>query len=197
MTKLQALSGLLFVAIQSVGAVADDRADSPSWYRQWWDAATQDMGQLVSDGGLDLYLPLRTYHLPVAYSAEQRERYNDIPAPAFGLGLGHFLENGNWHGLYAMGFRDSNSKASWMAGYSYRWLWSAPRIDGYYGVGSTVFLMSREDYFGYKPFPGILPLITVGFRNLAIETAYVPGGKGNGNILFLWLKLEEKERPRL
>ncbi len=196
----RAASGLLGVlscalaAAQEAPPVATTEPDAP-WYMRGWNTAVTETTDIVKNGGWDFYLPVRTYHLPIAYTAEQREKYNDSPLPGFGIGRGLFLEDGNWEGLYAMGFRDSNDKPSWMAGYAYRWLWSAPSINGYYGVGVSAFLMSREDYFGYFPFPAAIPMFTVGFRNVSFETGYVPGGKGNGNVFFIWMKLEEKERP--
>lgn len=195
---LRALAGLMAAAAFAAPVSAADPApDSTApWYSRWADTAVTETSDIIRNGGWDFYFPTKIYHLPIAYTAEQRNRYNESPMPAFGMGRGKFLENGNWHGLYAMGFRDSNDKPSWMAGYQYRWLWDAPSIGAHYGVGVSVFLMSREDYFNYVPFPAALPTFTLGWRNVSLETAFVPGAKGNGNVFFIWFKLEEKERPR-
>ncbi|MCL2657487.1 MAG: phospholipid:lipid A palmitoyltransferase [Betaproteobacteria bacterium] len=199
----QALYGLPGVFLCFFAHAQETPLDSTStttdapWYASAWNTAVARTTDIVTNGGWDFYQPVRTYHMPFAYTAEQRDRYNDVPLPGFGIGRGKFLDNGNWEGIYAMGFRDSNSKPSWMAGYAYRWLWDAPSINAHYGVGATAFLMSREDYFDYFPFPAILPMVTLGFRNVSFEATYVPGKRGNGNVLFMWLKLEEKERPHL
>src|SRR6516225_7496688 len=197
---VRAAAGLLGAMLCSVSLAqeapaADTTKPDEPWYMRGWNTAVTETTNIVKNGGWDFYLPVKTYHLPVAYTAEQRDKYNNSPAPAFGIGRGLYLDNGNWEGIYAMGFRDSNDYPSWMAGYAYRWLWSAPSINGYYGIGITAFIMSRRDYGSYTPFPAALPMFTFGFRNVAFETSYVPGGKGNGNVFFIWMKLEEKERP--
>jgi palmitoyl transferase len=56
------------------------------------------------------------------------------------------------------------------------------------GAGATVFMMSRQDIFNYIPFPGLLPVGSLGYKNLSLQTSFVPGGDGFGNVLFTWAK---------
>ncbi|WP_341675826.1 hypothetical protein [Niveibacterium sp. SC-1] len=164
------------------------------WYKDWWNTAKTETTSILRDGGWDLYFPAAEYHMPWAYDKEARSTLNQSPMPAFGLGRGQHLENGNWQGLYVMGFRDSHDFASWTVGYNYLWLWDLPAgVHG--GFGATAFVMTRQDY-DYVPFPAILPTAHLGYKNLSVEASYVPAYKhGTGNVLFIWFKLEEKGRP--
>ena len=40
----------------------------------------------------------------------------------------------------------------------------------------------------YIPFQGILPIASISYKDLSIQTAYVPGGQNVGNVLFAWAK---------
>ena len=60
-----------------------------------------------------------------------------------------------------------------------------PRI----GAGYGAFITARSDIGRYAPFPGVLPLGSIGYRNLDIQATFVPGGKHDGNVLFTWVKL--------
>lgn len=162
----------------------------------WFTSALEGSADIIKNGGWDFYVPVHTIHMPYAYTYEERhQRYNNNPF-GFGIGRGKYLENGNWNGFYAMEFKDSNSYPSWMLGYGYKWLWGDS--NGFYaGSGVSAFLMTRKDYGHYTPFPGIVPIFTLGFRNISVETAYVPGfRKGSGNVMLFWLRIEEKVRPR-
>lgn len=41
-------------------------------------------------------------------------------------------------------------------------------------VGYVGFLMARKDVKNYQPFPGILPIASIGTRNIAINMTYIP-----------------------
>lgn len=156
----------------------------PSWAQRLW----QPVRQTWDLGTLELYLPFHTYHLRSAYTKEQIAGYQENP-PGLGAGFGRYNEKGNWEGVYAMGFHDSHFKPQWMAGYGWKTFWN-PVDEVKLGLGYTAFLMMRADIFDYKPFPGILPIASIGYRNLSLETAFVPGGAGAGNVFFFWAKWE-------
>lgn len=148
------------------------------------DRMCKSLATTWNDGGDDVYLPFYAYHLPFAYTQEKRDSFNE---DALGLGYGRsrYDDKGNWHGLYAMGFRDSHGKFEPFGGYGYQWMWGE-REGLHAGIGYTVFVTARSDYGHYTPFPGVLPIASVNYRRAALNMAYVPGGKGNGNVLFLW-----------
>jgi hypothetical protein len=121
-----------------------------------------------------------------AYTREKINSYQENP-PGLGIGRGLYDSDGDWKGIYAMGFQDSHFKPMWMAGYAYETFWH-PGGNWKLGAGYTAFLATRSDIGNYTPFPGILPVASVRYRQVSIETAYIPGGKGYGNVLFFWGK---------
>ncbi|MDR2878098.1 MAG: lipid IV(A) palmitoyltransferase PagP [Chromatiales bacterium] len=168
--------------------------DDKSWLSRQWDAASAELSDvwiprwkhIWADGNSELYLPFKTYHMRWAYTREKIDSYQELP---FGLGYGRALydEKENWHGLYAMGFQDSHFKPQWMVGYGWKAMCGS-RSSWNAGAGYTVFFASRTDIANYIPFPSILPIASFGYKKLSIEGAYVPGGKGNGNVVFMWGK---------
>ncbi|MFZ2854508.1 MAG: lipid IV(A) palmitoyltransferase PagP [Rhodocyclaceae bacterium] len=159
----------------------------PSDDISFFDRATQRLATTWNEGRSELYLPLHTYHFRHAYSREKIDSFNEN---SFGLGIGRgaYASNGDWHGLYVMGFRDSHDEPQYLAGYGYKTYW---QIDGELkaGLGYTAFLTARSDIARYTPIPGILPIASLEYRKVSLDTAYVPGGRGVGNILFFWGKL--------
>lgn len=139
-------------------------------------------------GNTELYLPFHTYHLRSAYSREKIDSFQENPL-GLGIGRGLYDSDGDWRGIYAMGFQDSHFKPIWMTGYSYKTFWR-PAEDWKMGIGYAAFLMARSATNDYLPFPGILPVASISYRQLGVETSFVPGGKGFGNILFFWGKYE-------
>jgi palmitoyl transferase len=152
-----------------------------------WTKAGHGLAQIWNEGSNDFYLPFHTHHMRYAYSREKIDSYQEHP---FGLGFGRSLyEDGVWRGVYLMGFQDSHFKPSYMLGYAHQWLWQ-PTPEWRVGGGLTAFLMTRADIGHYTPFPGILPTASAGYRHVSVETAYVPGGRGAGNLLFFWARIE-------
>jgi palmitoyl transferase len=49
---------------------------------------------------------------------------------------------------------------------------------------ATAFITSRTDTLHSFPFPGVLPLVGLSYGKFTINSTYIPGGKGNGNVLF-------------
>lgn len=139
------------------------------------------------EGRMELYLPLRTYHLRSAYTQEKIDSFNEAPL-GLGIGKGIYDSGGNWHGLYVMGIQDSHRKPEYFAGYACKTFWSLTG-DFKLGLGFTAFLTTRADIAHYIPVPGVLPLFSLEYQKVSLESVYVPGGKSNGNILFFWSKI--------
>ena len=159
-------------------------SEEKSWFRKIVDPVTN----AYNNGALELYLPLHTHHLRSKYSEEKIATYQESPY-GFGVGKGLYNEKGNWEGVYAMAFQDSHYKPMYTAGYGWKAIWR-PAEDVRLGLGYTAGLMSRSDIMGYFPFPIILPMASLAYKNLNIETTYVPGAAGAGNIFFIWAKWE-------
>lgn len=151
-------------------------------------SAWTHLGAILGKGRYELYVPVYTYHMPYAYTRELLRSYNDFPAGA-GLGKGRYNENGNWEGLYVMEFADSHAKPEYEGGYAWIATWHPFENRFRTGAGYTAFITARSDYGGYMPFPGVLPLGSIGFLNVDLQCTFVPGLKNNGNVLFSWLKL--------
>jgi len=167
--------------------VVAQSSDEKSWLRSTWDTAMDHASATWKHGDYELYVPAYTWHLPFAYRQDLLDSYTEYPA-GVGLGKGRYNASGNWEGMYAMGFRDSHGDPSFMVGYGWIPTWNVGKTDLKAGIGLTGFLMSRKDYWGGIPFPGILPVASLSYKNLALQAAYIPGGQNNGNVVFIWGK---------
>jgi hypothetical protein len=76
----------------------------------------------------------------------------------------------------ANGFVDSADEMSYMAGggLKRRFRWPASGSDLYVDLGVIGFVMTREDVDGNKPFPGLLPVMTIGTSKVAMNLTYLP-----------------------
>lgn len=139
------------------------------------------------DGSNELYVPAVTWHNRATYDRDKIDGYNERPW-GLGFGKGYIHDDGNWSGFYAMAFRDSHHDWQPIAGYGYTWNFRPLDNAWTVGVGYTVFVTARKDIMNYVPFPAALPLVSTGYRNFTIQGTYIPGGRNNGNVLFIWGK---------
>lgn len=153
----------------------------------WYDSGSRHIVQTWKEGQVEAYLPFLSYHMPFAYTEEQRQEYTERPY-GFGLGKGRFNDRGNYEGIYAMVFQDSHGQPQYMAGYAWIPTWPIGDTEIKVGVGMAAFLTARADINNYLPFPGILPVASLSISKFSIQASYVPGGQGNGNVLFAWTK---------
>jgi hypothetical protein len=121
----------------------------------------------------------------------------------WGLGLEReFDSGGRWVKVaLANGFKDSLGEPSYMAGGGLKRRFRPMSNELYVDLGAVAFLMTREDVNGSRPFPGILPAMTVGSRRVALNLTYLPQHAVNeltrankrdpsmNGILFLQIKL--------
>ncbi|MEB5921373.1 lipid IV(A) palmitoyltransferase PagP [Franconibacter daqui] len=136
----------------------------------------------------DGYLPVITWHARFAYDKEKTDRYNERPWGA-GFGQSRWDEKGNWHGLYAMAFKDSFNHWEPIAGYGWEATWHPLADDNFrLGLGYTVGVTMRENW-NYIPIPLALPLASVGYGPATFQMTYIPGTYNNGNVYFAWLRL--------
>ena len=95
-----------------------------------------------------------------------------------GLGLEYeFASESRWRKrLMVNGFEDSNEEMSYMAGAGlHRNLYETERLRGFYvDAGINAFVMTRKDVNDNKPFPGLLPSITVGNDLVGLNLTYLP-----------------------
>lgn len=125
----------------------------------------------VADAGeWDIVLNGRSVHV----DADQDWNENN-----WGLGLEHeFNPDARWVKI-ALGnaFLDSESEMSYMGGGGIKRRFRVPvgerRV--HVDLGAVGFLMTRPDVRDNAPFPGILPAVSVGTRQFAVNLTYLPG----------------------
>ena len=148
----------------------------------------QDVAQTYHEGRVSAMIPLNAWHNRLTYDKEHLDKYNEDPW-GFGLGLSRY-EGNDWHGLYAMAFKDSNGYIETMFGYA-KMFNTALDCNGDFllGYGYTLGLTQRHEY-SYIPVPLPLPMVGITYKRLSLNAAYVPGVKNDGNVLFSWLRID-------
>lgn len=178
MKKIFLIAGLLLLisANANAGAVKD-----------FFSRAGYNAKAALSCGSTDVYLPFYAWHNRLFYDNKHIKKYNE---EAWGFGLGRSIWDGNeWHGVYAMAFKDSNFYLETIAGYAYMYNWNLAGSDDLRaGIGYTLSLTQRHEYH-YIPVPLPLPIAGISYKNAALQAAYVPGVKNDGNVLFAWLRI--------
>ena len=154
---------------------------------QTWLAVKTELSNTWQSPNSELYIPINTWHNRHYYSAEKIDGFNERP---WGLGLGKYRydEDGDWHGIYAMAFLDSHHDVEPIAGYGFQKVWRASdniRLGLGYTAGVTI--RASTDYI---PIPVLAPLFSVKYKQVALQSTYIIGGNGYGNILFSWLRWE-------
>jgi hypothetical protein len=77
----------------------------------------------------------------------------------------------------ANGFNDSMGNPSYMAGGGLKRRFRFGGSDDFYvDLGGIAFLMTRENINNDRPFPGLLPAATFGFKRVALNLTYLPEG---------------------
>lgn len=188
--KLLLSAALSLIAVSSfaqeeINPNIEDSSTKAAWYDVAWTHAKDTW----NDGTLDLYIPAYTWHLPWAYSDAKIASLNSYPAGA-GLGVSRFNSSGNFEGIYAMAFADSHNQPQYGIGYQWVPTWHPFDNDFRVGAGASVFITARADIGHYTPFPGILPVGTIGYKNVDLQATYIPGGGGFGNVAFVWAKIK-------
>jgi len=154
-----------------------------------WSYLKDAISQTWAADDYELFVPVNTWHNRNYYSSEKIDQYNEQP---WGLGIGkyRFDSNGDWHSIYVMAFSDSHQNLQPVAGYGFQKMWHSSN-EFRVGAGYTLGLTLRED-FNYVPLPVIAPIASVEYKQLALQSTYIFGGEGNGNILFTWLRWQLK-----
>ena len=120
-------------------------------------------------GSLSAVINGRSYHVDASKDWNENN---------FGFGLEYrFDSTSKWRStILANGFKDSEDRMSYMAGGSLqRRLVDSERLGGLYlDAGVTGFLMTRHDVNDNRPFPGILPTVSVGNRHVGFNLTYLP-----------------------
>lgn len=138
-----------------------------------------------TDGYFDLYVPLYAWHNRWMYHTGEGSKFNENPWGA-GIGKSYYDEDGDMHGLFAMGFKDSNKHFQPVLGYAYIKNWEVAD-DFRFGLGVAAGISSRHETY-YIPFPAALPLVSIEYANFSIQATYIPERYNHGNVLFTWAR---------
>ena len=96
----------------------------------------------------------------------------------YGVGVEYeFTQKSAWRSVaMANGFRDSTNNMSYMAGAGlHRRIFETDKLAGFYiYAGLNAFLMTRNDVNDNKPFPGILPSVSIGNDKVGLNLTYMP-----------------------
>ena len=182
---MRILCKVLFVFLLLAGA--DARAYNG--LGDWWNTVKANVEETWTDGRISAYIPVNIWHNRLTYDKKKIKKYNEAPYGG-GVGLYRYDEDGDWHALYAMGFKDSNYHLQTMFGYAYQHNWYLDEDKNWrFGAGYTLGLTQRVEY-KMIPLPLPLPVVSFGYKYFSVQAAYVPGFKNFGNVLFTWLKVD-------
>ena len=163
-------------------AMAED-ANRPSFYVH----IKNTVSETWRSPNAELYIPINTWHNRNYYTKEDIDDFNERP---WGLGAGKYRydEDGDWHGIYAFAFLDSQYDIEPIAGYGFQKVWQASE-NFRFGLGYTAGVTLRKDS-DYIPIPVLAPLFSIKYKQVALQSTYIAGGNGYGNVLFSWLRVE-------
>lgn len=173
---------VFFLAVMATGANAGVIGD-------YVEGLKQDAAATYHEGRWQALIPLRVWHNRLTYDQEHIDKYNEEP---WGFGIGRSRYEGNdWHGLYAIAFKDSNSYVETMFGYARLYNTALDdNEDWLAGYGYTLGLTQRHEY-SYIPVPLPLPMVGLSYKKrVSLNAAYVPGVKNDGNVLFTWMSID-------
>lgn len=148
----------------------------------------QSLRQTWKKGIPVFYFSGYAWHNRYTYSALKIKSYNEL---AWGGGWGKAWkdEKRNWWGVYALAFLDSHREVEPVIGYM-RLKGLPIESDFRFELGYSILLTARADIWNYHPFPGIIPILSLGYKSSSIMMTYIPGRRGVGNVLFITAKWE-------
>lgn len=177
---------LAVFAVSSAHAVEGDSSPAPEG-SGLWQRFTSRLAKTWESEEWDMYVPVYAWHNRLTYDRDKINKYNEHP---WGAGIGRSMidEDGDFHTLFVMGFMDSNDHFEPFGGYAFmKNYYLDEGKDWAVGLGFTLGVTARHEY-SYIPIPAPLPLIGVQYKRLAVQAAYIPGPKNDGNVLFTWLR---------
>lgn len=183
----KAVLGLLLFFFSDLMSAQQNVDDACSKWPGWFQGSCRRLHQIWYEGSNDLYVSGYAWHNRFTYPSYKIATYNEM-AWGGGLGKGFYDEQGDWHALVAIGFLDSHKNLQPAAGYAYQKMSYLNQAMGI-GGGFAVLLTMRQDIFHGIPFPGVLPLLSLHYKNAGLYLTYIPGSGRVGNVLFIFGKL--------
>ena len=150
---------------------------------------TEHLNSLWKSKDYDLMVPVNVWHNRLTYKRKKIKEFNERP---WGIGFGkrYYDEDKDLHALTGMFFLDSHKDPEPLVGYQFQKKWYYDKEQDFsLGLGYSVGITARSDYH-WVPFPYVAPIFSMKYKRLSVENTYIPGGKGYGNVLFTWLRIE-------
>jgi len=149
--------------------------------------ACRRIADTYEQGRMGVLLSGYSWHLPSTWTPERRAELN---ANAWGVGLVRTTEDekGDSRSVFLLAFLDSHENIQWNVGYEHSTYWGS-RAGLQAGVGYTVAIVQRPDIADGIPFPAILPLASLRYRDATFFMTYIPslgGGINHGSTLFMF-----------
>ena len=155
----------------------------------WWDSWRSSLRATWKSDDYAVIVPFNTYHVRSTYSKDNIERYNEKP---WGLGIEKYYvdEKRNRHSFYALVFSESYARAQTNIGYAWeKCFYLDDAGDMRIGIGYNATITSRYRQ-NYIPFPGTLPMMSVNYKFLSVQTTWVPYiHHNNGNVFLTMFKV--------
>lgn len=179
------VSSWVFIgALMGLSQTCQAQDPSPSFSE-----AVQTTWNRAMAGSSELYVPAHTWHNREDYTTQKISQLNEMPW-GIGYGKGYRDEQQNWHGLYAMAFKDSHRNIQPVVGYGRTWNFIDHSTGWDLGLGYTALMTVRKDVYTYHlPFPGVLPLVSMGKNKVSFFGTYVPWIDKHGGIAFFFGKI--------
>jgi palmitoyl transferase len=142
----------------------------------------------IRAGETDLYLTGYCWHLPYAYSSEERAHLNET---TWGGGVGRSMtdNDGDRHSIFFVAFDDSHHSPQFVLSYGWQ-RYFTPERPRSFGWGYMAFIFAREDVQGYTPVPALLPCLSYRSRQWEVMGMFVPRISTDikGDVLFLFVR---------
>lgn len=158
-----------------------------SWPK-WFQKICIRAKQIIDEGDNALVLSGYAWHNRNYYSKEKIRTYNET-AWGGGVGRGFYDEDHDWHGYFGLAFLDSHKNLEPTLGYAFLKVWEIGKTPFELGLGFSALITARPDINKGRPFPGALPLISLGTKTVTVYATYIPGSSGVGNVLFVFGKI--------
>ncbi len=182
----------IFGCAIAAALLSSNASAQESSFDKWLDSSKNHAAEIWEKGNDAIYLSGHAHHGRSTYTKEKLAEYNE---KAWGIGYGKTYrnENNNDESLYGLIIKDSHSHPQYIAGYAHEWVWKVPKTPLEVGLGGTIMLTSRQDYFHSIPFPLPLPLASIGVEKAKLMFAYIPRlskNKNNGDVLLIFARFE-------
>ncbi|MCG8708333.1 lipid IV(A) palmitoyltransferase PagP [Brenneria sp. 4F2] len=162
--------------------------DSVDHDESWWQRSKNNLSKTWSESpNHDIYIPAITWHNRWTYDKDKTDEYNERPWGA-GYGVSRLDQDGDWHSLYLMAFKDSHNDWEPIGGYGFEKRWRPTSDQDFQlGLGFTAGVTMRNNW-NYIPIPVLLPLASISYQKLSFQATYIPGTYNNGNVFFAWFR---------